>query len=260
MLFRSILVKNADYLMEQAETLFGITAYIDDDLPEDVVDSMYLKISKMDNIVSVEYVSKEDALNTFMLDSSMNDLFNTFKDDNPLPASFEIIVNHIDNQDVIINQLNDLGGLEVVALSVEADMFMGIKQAIQLISYLLILALTLTGMLLMTNTIKLTLHVRRKQINVMKHIGATNNFIRLPFIIEGLIIGVIGAAIPIALLYWCYESLVIFVNTSFSYIVNGFKLCPTSVIMSDYIPLCASLSILIGALGCWIAVRKYLDV
>lgn len=255
-----ILVENIEFIMEQAETKFGITAYIDDSLSEEEVDNTYNQIKNINHVLEVQFVSKEDALRIFSSGAEDQAIFDTFKEDNPLPASFEISVDSIENQNSVLSQLYKITGLEIDYFKTEADMFSHIRKIVQAVSTVIILMLVFTGIMLMSNTIKLTLHIRRQQINIMKYIGATNTFIRLPFLVEGIITGFLGAVVPIGITIFLYREVLIFATKYLTTTLQGFKFCSVESIMDGYIPLCLIVGIGIGIVGSSLALKKHLDV
>ena len=123
-----------------------------------------------------------------------------------------------------------------------------------------IVCLLVIALLLITNTIKLTVYVRRREINIMKYIGATDAFIRFPFVVEGILIGVIGCAIPTGLIYYGYNWFTEFMGTSLGGFLGGIQLRSVDTIMQTLIPIFAVLGIGIGMVGSAIAIRKHLKV
>lgn len=255
-----IIVENTEYIMEQAESKFGITAYIGEELTQEEISELQKDIGKLPNVLRVDYISKEDALKIFSEDSGGAELFAEFQNDNPLPASFEIQVNQIENQEDIINKLSLIDGLELSYLESEATSFLNFKNGVQSVSIGIIIVLILISLMLMSNTIKLTLHIRSKEIGIMKYIGATNMFIRLPLVVEGVIIGVVGSVIPIGIVGLVYSKILPTANTMVSGMIQGIHLKTVDAILQGYMPLCFCIGMGIGILGSSFAVKKYLDV
>lgn len=254
------LVENIEYILAQVETQMGITAYINIDIDDVKTKEIEEKIKKVPNVLEVTYISKEEALKTFAGDQDNQDLFLQFQEDNPLPASFEIKAEGVEFQEEIVGKLTAIPELQITYFEKETDMFISINKSIQMISLTVIGCLIIIGLLLITNTIKLTVYVRKREINIMKYIGATDAFIRLPFLIEGISIGIIGCLIPIGIIRWGYIYLVEFVSKSLSSILGGMTLVPVGEIMAGLIPIFALLGIGIGALGSGIAIHKHLKV
>ena len=254
------IAENITYLMHQLETQLGITAYIAEGAEETVVTKIGSEIKKMPHIIEVSYISKEEALRSFSADQENEALFEDFKEDNPLPASFDIKVESVEYQDDVVKALAVYDVLEVQSFKNETQIFADINQSIQIGSFVIIICFVVISLLLITNTIKLTVYVRRKEINIMKYIGATDTFIRWPFMIEGILIGIIGALIPIGLIQWAYTYATTFITDSFGTFMGGIQLQPVGYIMTGLIPMFLTMGIGIGVIGSAIAIRKHLRV
>ena len=251
---------NIDYIIEQIESKFGITAYIQDGLSESSILSIENKIKRMPNVASITYISKDEALETFSEDNEDASLFEMFKEDNPLPASFEIIATDIKNQGQLVKSIEALEGIdEAVYLKNETETFISIRKTVNYVCYAIIVCLIVVGLLLMSNTIKLTVYIRKREINIMKYVGATDSFIRVPFLIEGMLIGTLGALvaiITIALGYDWVQSM----SKSATGILGEISLMPTANIMVSLVPIYLSLGIGIGLIGSAFAIHKHLKV
>lgn len=252
---------NIEAMLEQLEHNFGITAYINDEISEVEISSIKSNIEKMEHVQEVTYISKEQALKDFSEISNDATIFNDFKEDNPLPASFEIRLDDITVQDTIIETLNNMPAIdETVYLEKETEMFMAINKNVNYICYGIVVCLSIVGLLLMSNTIKLTVYVRRKEINIMKYVGATDSFIRLPFLIEGLLIGLIGSVIAIVGIAGVYEWVHKQAFTELLVDFSSIMLVPTSDIMIGVMPICMGLGLGIGLIGSGFAIHKHLKV
>lgn len=254
------IASNVDYILKQIESNIGITAYIDQKLEEEEIAYLKTKIESTPYVTTVTYISKDDALISFSQDSSIGNIMEQFKQDNPLPASFEIKMDELENQDAIIKSLEAYDELELSYFQAETPMLVQINKSIRLISIIVIASLTMVGILLMSNTIKLTVYVRRKEINIMKYIGAADWFIRAPFVIEGIIIGLIGGVIPIFVIWSTYTWTVQAISDSFGLIMDSIQLQQISIILSGFIPMCLIIGVSIGTIGSVIAIRKHLQV
>ncbi|MEG1276854.1 MAG: permease-like cell division protein FtsX [Cellulosilyticaceae bacterium] len=252
--------KNIDYILGQIETQMGITTYINNDVSEERTSEIASQIQSIPHVIELEYISKEKALEIFAGDQESNTLFEQFKDDNPLPASFELQVDEVENQEAIVQVLSNIPELQITYFEKETDMFIVMNKSIKLLSVGVIGCLIIIALLLITNTIKLTVYVRRREINIMKYIGATDAFIRLPFLVEGITIGIIGCVIPIGLIHGAYNWAAEMMTQSLSSMLGGLTLQPINEIMNGLVPIFALLGIGIGALGSAIAIHKHLKV
>lgn len=251
---------NIEYVLSQLETKFGVTAYLKEGISDARIEQLKAQIEGYEDVLEVTYISKEDALKSFSEGSDDSEMFKTFQNDNPLPASFEIKVGNVEKQAVVVAQIETIEDItETTYLQTETGMFIRINQTVDLVCYSVITCLIVVGLLLMSNTIKLTVYIRRKEINIMKYIGATDWFIRLPFLIEGMLIGAIGALVS-----------TLIVTSSYNYIISNFggfgevlrdiTLMPTSKIMSSLIPMFLALGMGIGLVGSMLSIHKHLKV
>lgn len=254
------IASNVDYLLAQIESTIGITAYIDTEVNEQDMATLKTKIENTPHVTMVTYISKDDALASFSEEQGITNIMEEFKKDNPLPASFEIHMDDLENQEVVIQALSQYQELELSYFQRETPMLVQLNKGIRLISTIIIICLTLVGILLMSNTIKLTVYIRRKEINIMKYIGATDWFIRAPFIIEGIFIGLLGAIAPILVIWSTYIWVTEMLYEKFALIMESVQLQSATVIISNFIPMCLVIGISIGTIGSGIAIRKHLKV
>ncbi len=251
---------NIDYLIEQIETKFGITAYIQEGLTETEIDSLKNQVEKMANVAGVIYISKEEALKNFSADNGDESLFEMFKEDNPLPASLEITTVDIKDQAQLIERINNLEGIdETIYFQNETKTFINIRNTVNYVCYGILTCLIVVGLLLMSNTIKLTVYIRKREINIMKYVGATDSFIQVPFLIEGMLVGFIGALISILTITFTYDW-IREQATNASGVLGELSLLPTADIMSPLIPMYLALGIGIGLVGSMFAIHKHLKV
>lgn len=251
---------NIEEVLHQVETQIGISAYINDETEASRITAIENTIKTIPNVAEVNYISKEEALQTFANKQEDNTLFEQFKNDNPLPASFEIKVSSIEHQEAVVKKLQSVPELQVEYFKNESAIFMTINKTIQLVSSVLIGCLVVIALLLITNTIKLTVYVRRKEINIMKYLGATDSFIRLPFVIEGVLIGIIGCMLPIYAINKGYTLLIDLVGNALGSFMGGIHMVPIAGIMQNLVPMFILISVGIGVLGSVIAIRKHLKV
>lgn len=251
---------NIDSLLRQVENKFGITCYVNDDVSEDQIETIKKQIEGISSVKEVKYISKEEALKSFSEESDDVSIFEDFKEDNPLPASFEITVYDVEQQEAVVAALKQLKGIEAQYLKQETQMFINLNKTIDYICVGIIICLVIVGLLLMSNTIKLTVYVRRKEINIMKYIGATDWFIRLPFLIEGMTIGLISALIAITTITASYDFLNKKIALQLMNSLEGIYLVSTATVVNGMIPICLSLGIFIGLAGSAFAIRKHLRV
>ncbi|ONI43793.1 hypothetical protein AN641_09060 [Candidatus Epulonipiscioides gigas] len=248
---------NFDYIISQLEEKIGISVYLDDMLDEQTILELQETIKNMENVKEISYITKDMALKNFAGNDYL--LYEEFKDDNPLPASFEIRATEVAFQKNIVSYLEKLG-LEVSYFEAEIQILTSLNSSIQMFLATFIGILIIISLLLITNTIRLTVFVRKKEIEIMKFIGATDTFIRTPFIIEGILIGIIGAIIPSFCMYYIYEFASQKIGEALAGIVGGITVRAIDSVIVQLLPIYAILAISISIIGSVIALRKHLRV
>lgn len=252
--------KNIDYMILQVEAKFGVTAYLEDDLTDEQILILKGKVESLPQVKTVTYISKDEALKTFSEDNENANLFAMFKEDNPLPASFEIITNNIKDQEVLVTVLESYDGIEdTIYFRNETQTFINIRNTVNYVCYAIMICLVVVGLMLMSNTIKLTVYVRRREINIMKYVGATDVFIQVPFLIEGTLIGLIGSVVSILLVSGAYEWIRARAATATG-VLGDIMLLPGNGIMLSLIPIFTGLGIGIGLIGSIFAIHRHLNV
>ena len=160
-----------------------------------------------------------------------------FQQDNPLPASFEITTTEIDDQPELIQELNAMEGIEeTIYFKNETTSFIHIRNTINYVCLGIMACLIVVGLLLMSNTIKLTVYVRRREINIMKYVGATDAFIQVPFLIEGTLIGFLGALISIVMVTFAYDQ-IREKAAAMTGVLGELSLLPTAEILHSLMPM-----------------------
>ncbi|NMA84828.1 MAG: ABC transporter permease [Epulopiscium sp.] len=256
---------NVDYMMEDLEASIGMTVFLDEELTEVERNALQRKIADHIDIETVIYVSPEEAWARFKdeLEDGGEELLIGLDEDNPLAgsASFEILLKNPDNQGEVIVFLEKLAGIRTINHAKDtADVLLTFNQMVRIISLILIAILALIGILLMTNTIKLTVYIRKNEINIMKYVGATDYFIRIPFLIEGILIGMLGAILPLGVIWFSYQWMIEKIYEEFSIIKNLLTFLGAKEIFIVLAPLSLLIGAGIGMIGSGISVRKHLNV
>ena len=197
------IVGNVRHSAQMAETTVGITVFFDDGLSEDQIQAIGQEIESREEVESITYISPDEAWETFKNDyfQGMEELAEGFADDNPLAdsASYVIFLKEIENQEEFVSYLNAIDGIRKVNYSSSAVTALeSLNRIIGLLSAVIIGILLAVAVFLISNTISVAAAFRRQENQIMKLIGATNWMIRAPFIVEGILIGLIGAVLPLA--------------------------------------------------------------
>lgn len=181
--------------------------------------------------------------------------------DTLIPDAFTVKLKDLSKADETIEALSQIENVENVENSRElVDMIDSVKNIVRRISIWIIVAFALVSLFIISNTIKLTVHNRRKEINIMKYVGATDSYIRGPFIMEGILVGLISAGVAFFISRWSYEGLMSAINSRVSQLLTNIGMLSFSQIWSDLIIAYLALGCVIGALGSFISVRRYLHV
>ena len=262
--FYSIVV-NFQYMIKKAETEVCVTVFFDENLSETDIKKLGDEISKREEVSRVQYVSADDAWESFKGEyfAAYPELAEGFKDDNPLAnsSSYEVYLKDASNQGTLVKYLENKDGIRQVNRS-EATAS-GLASAARLVSYItiaIIVILLAVSIFLITNTIVIGITVRKEEISIMKYIGATDAFVNAPFFVEGIVIGLVGSIIPIVIHRFVYENIINFVMNKFSILQNILAFMPVNDVFRILVPVGILLGIGIGALGSFFAVRKHANV
>ena len=186
-----------------------------------------------------------------------------FKDDNPLAnsANYEVYVNEIEQQSQLVDYISGLDHVREVRQSEEAEETLtSINRLIFYVSLGIIVILLIISIFLISNTVSVGISVRREEIGIMKLIGASNFFVRFPFLLEGMILGLIGAAVPLGVFYFLYNEAVRAVLTRFNGLSDFMQFIPVDDIYRVLLPVGLVLGMGIGLIGSYITTRKHLKV
>lgn len=260
------IVCNFGHMVRNAETSVGITVFFDEGISSDAVTAIGDSIKARDEVLEVRYVSAEEAWERFKKEvfaDSENDIAATFGEDNPLKdsASYEVYLKDISKQDSLTEYIMGLDGVREVKGSAGAAKGLGnVNMLVGYVSAAIIIILLAVSVFLINTTVSMGISVRKEEIGIMKLVGATDSFIRLPFIIEGVIIGLIGAAIPLVILYFMYSRIISYVADRFAVLSDILVFLDISEIFRVLVPVSAALGIGIGFIGSVWTMRKHLKV
>jgi cell division transport system permease protein len=247
------------------EETVGVTVFFDKSLSEEEVQAIGDIIAARPEVREMTYVSGEEAWESFQQNylAGEEDLAAGFIDDNPLAnmPSYEIYLNDIEQQTEFVNWLESLDHVRRVnASSVAAGGLVDMNNAIGYVSIGLIVVLLGVSVFLINNTIAMAISTRREEIRIMRLVGATKAFIRAPFIVEGLIIGLFGAAIPLGMVWLLYDRAIEYLESKLAILAGLLSFLTIYDVMHFLVPVAAALGVGIGLLGSMAAVRKHLKV
>lgn len=259
-LFYSI-VTNFQNMVHNVEKGVCVTVFFDEGLEESRIQEIGELISKRTEVSKVVYISEEEAWDSFKQDY-LGEYADGFKE-NPLVGSsnYQIYLNDVSMQESLVTYLESVPGIRKINQSVLlASTLTGANALIGYISVGMIAILLAVSIFLISNTVTIGISVRKEEINIMKYIGATDFFVRAPFVIEGILIGLIGAAIPLVTLYLIYEKVIAYVMERFSMLSSMLSFMPAQEIFHTLTPVSLGMGVGIGFLGSFVTVRKHLRV
>ena len=278
-LFFSI-VLNLQHFVKTAEEGVAITVFFDEDATESQIEEIGKELRSRDDVLKVEYVSEDDAWNSFKEEyfGDNPELADGFKDDNPLAGSSSYAVYMKPQEDKDSNMISKskslsatqkelvkfaegLDGVRKVNKSdVVANTLSSVNVLVGYVSIAIILILFGVSIFLISNTVAIGISVRSAEINIMKYIGATDFFVRAPFVLEGMLIGLIGAAVPLGLIYSLYNYALNYVINRFTVLSGFLNFLSVDEIFHFLIPVSLGVGVGIGFLGSIATVRKHLHV
>lgn len=263
-LFFSI-ITNIQFIVKNMESTVGITVLFEEGLSETDILALGATIGGRSEVKEMIYISAEEAWDSFQKDyfAGKEELAEGFAQDNPLAgsASYEIHLYDISTQDTLVAWMQELEGVRQVNYSstVVAG-FAGFNRVVGLLSLVITSVLLLVAMFLISNTISVAAAFRKQESQIMRLVGATNFMIRAPFVVEGVLIGVIGAGIPLAGIYVLYSRSVVYLMERFPILSGIFTFLPIKEIYPIMAAVAMCLGGGIGFFGSHFTIRKYMKV
>ena len=263
-LFFSVIL-NFNYIVKKAEEGVAITVFFEENLEDSKVEAIGDALRDRDDVLKVTYVSADEAWDTFKDEyfGESKDLAEGFKDDNPLAGSdnYEVYMKDVESQKEVVKFAEGLDGVcKVNKSDVVAKTLSSVNKLILYVSAAIILILLIVTVFLISNTVTIGITVRKEEIAIMKYIGAKDYFVRGPFIVEGILIGLVGAAIPLAGLYVVYDKAIDYIMTRFSILNNILDFMPVWDVYKILLPTGLLLGVGIGFIGSFFTIRKHLKV
>lgn len=251
---------NIDSLLARIEEENVVMVYVQDETTDEQLAQMKDQINAIDNVKDVEFVSKESAWEEQLstMGEAEAEFFTEVSSDIPLPDAYKVTVDNLDYFDQTVDELNELDHVDIIRQNKDlAQRLVAIRHGITIIAVVIVIVLLLISLFIISNTIRLTVYSRRLEISIMKSVGATNNFVRFPFVIEGIILGVLSGTVALGLVWGIYELAI----TQFGDLLSSLNL--TAINFTDYALPMFGIFILIGVLcgvgGSVVTMSKYLN-
>ena len=260
-LFYSVVV-NVRYSIEKAETNVAVTIFFDEDVTDERIQEIGEDIKNRPEVASVSFVSATEAWESFKQDY-LGEYADGYEGDNPLEGSenFEIYMKDVSKQGALVSYLENVEGIrEINRSDATANILTNVNTLISYVSFGIIGILLAVSLFLISNTVAMGISVRREEIGIMKLIGATDFVVRSPFLIEGILLGVIGAALPLVAVYFIYTNIIVYAVQQFAVLNDLLQFMSVRDIFSMLIPISLFLGVGLGFIGSFITIRKHLKV
>ena len=254
----SILAYNLDEMVKDLNKTSEILCYVDSELPDAEARSIGTKINLLENVLQSTFVSREEALADFIADHDGDSAFSGVQASD-LRHRYVVVLEENLLMKQTEEQLKQIPGIAATDAAYElAEGFTTIQSVLHIVSYAVIAVLLVISLLIISNTVKLAMYDRKDEIAIMKMVGATNGFIRLPFIVEGFTLGMIGAVLAFGLEWVGYDALVQRVSGVDS--LQLFSFVPFQELLIPMVIVFAGAGMFVGIVGSWTSIRKFMDV
>lgn len=255
-----LIIMNVNHFADSLERDVELRVFIDLSVTEEEQQQLRKNLENIEGVASIEYVSKDEGLDSLIESfGEQGKVFETLRPENPLNDVFVVQAENPEETEMLAEIIEPLEHVEDVEYG--KDIFKPLFSAtsfIRIVGLVLILGLMFTAMFLIANTIKLTIVARKREIQIMKLVGATNSFIRWPFFVEGLLLGVFGSIIPITVLSYGYTQFYNSMGESTG--IDFFNFLPTSPLLFQMSFLLLGIGAFVGVWGSLMSVRKFLKV
>ena len=254
----SALAYNLDIMVQDLNKTSEIMVYIDSDLSDAEARSIGTKINLLDNVFDAKFVSREEALQNFVSDHDNDSAFSGVQ---PQDLRHRYVVTLEDNTKMqqTADLLLQLPGVDKINAAYElAEGFTTIQSVLHIVSVAVIAVLLVVSLLIISNTVKLAMYDRRDEIAIMKMVGATNGFIRLPFVVEGFSLGMIGAILAFGLEWLGYDAMLNKIGSVDA--LQLFNFVPFQELLLPMVATFAAAGMFVGIVGSWTSIRKFMDV
>lgn len=262
-----MIVINFQAAVQTVERNVTISVFFDEGLSDEEISAIGEQIRYREELNTIEFISADAAWQTFVKETYGQEdstyITDAFENDNPLAnsASYEITLKNVASQTEFVEFLESLDGVRSVKSSeAVANGLASLNSLVAYASMAIILILLFVAIFLITNTITIGITVRKEEIGIMKLIGATDFFVRAPFMVEGILIGLVGSAIPVIILRYMYDNVIDYLVARFPIINTLVNFVPTDQVFATLMPLCLLVGVGIGLFGSVITTRKHLHV
>ena len=254
----SCLTYNVSIMVEDLNKTNEVLVYVDETLTEAEARSIGAKISTLENVYDRKFITREEALKDFIADHEGDESFSGVEASD-LRHRFRVVLADNSKMRETVEELKQITGVAKVSASYElAEGFTTLQKVLQIVSVAVIGVLLVVSLLIISNTVKLAMYDRRDEISIMKMVGATNGFIRLPFVVEGFTLGMLGAGAAFALEWFLYDLLL--ARLAEVDTLKLFHFVPFEQLLIPMVITFAAAGLFVGIVGSWTSIRKFLNV
>lgn len=254
----SILMYNMNILVEDLNKTNEILVYIDSDLADAEAKSVGTQINRIANVQNSVFVSREEALTDFIAEHQEDEAFSGVEASD---LRHRYVVTLVDNtlMEETVAAIEGITGVAKINAAYElAEGFSTLQNVLHIASFAVIAVLLVVSLLIISNTVKLAMYDRRDEIAIMKMVGATNGFIRIPFIVEGFVLGMLGAALAFGLEWLMYNALILRLEAVDT--LKLFSFVPFTDLLWPMVATFTAAGLFVGIVGSWASIRKFMDV
>lgn len=255
------IVANFQHIVKNAEEGVSVWVFFDEGIEDIRIQQIGDMIAKRPEVAKMDFISAEQAWEGFK-DEYLGEYGDGFTE-NPLEnsANYQVYLNDVSMQSALVTYLESIDGVRMVNRSeLVATTLTGVNALIAYVSAGIIAILLAVSIFLISNTVAIGISVRREEINIMKYIGATDFFVRSPFVVEGILIGLIGASLPLGFIYTIYNVVLGYVMERFPQLSELLSFVPVDAVFNILVPVSLGLGVGIGFLGSMVTVRRHLRV
>jgi cell division transport system permease protein len=256
---------NFSRMVDSAEESIAVTVFFQEGTSDETIKAIGKKIESRPEVASYKFVSADEAWETAKKDffKGNDEVAKSFADDNPMAnsANYQIFMKDVSHQGELVKYLQGIDGVRQVNQSaVAAKTLTDFSRLLSIIFVAIILILVAVAVFLISNTITVGISVRKEEIAIMKLIGAKDSFVRAPFIVEGVVIGLVGSGIPVVVLWFMYQNIVKYIASKFQFLSNIISFVPEGTVFKVLIPISLALGVGIGYIGSRVTLHRHLNV
>jgi cell division transport system permease protein len=254
----SSLMYNVNLMVEDLNKTNELLVYIDSELSDAEAKSVGTKINRLDNVMQAKFYSREEALKSFLEDHAGNSALQSVVPED-LRHRYIVVLEDNSKMQQTYDRILEIPGVAAITAEFEiAEGFATIQQVLRFVALVINGVLLVVSLLIISNTVKIAMYDRKDEIAIMKMVGATNGFIRLPFVVEGFTLGMLGAAAAFALEWVLYDALVLKIEEMDTLRLLNFV--PFDELLIPMVAVFGAAGMFVGIVGSWTSIRKFMDV